>query len=528
MKGAILTPQGFALPDYMATGAKPTLPFPNTFWTNTVPGTPIKKGYSSQVVSQFVSQATLEYGQDNDTYPTVNPYPNNGISRYVVAGNSIKPWTTVAVDTEGNWSGPQGTETFPIPAGACTKFQTNDQKLVVWDTDNNRMLNCWVYDPLRYCWTQQIVPTGSADSSYSGFGPWSGDPLGSTTAASGGPYGAGVITVADILYGAIDHVMSVTVGHPTTWWIPPAIYSDAGGGYDLTNGVPYGCLLVMPSSVPMPDYSGSNNPAFARMFFTALQTYGMVPYDQSAGGGVVVAVENSVPWLLNKPSYNFPVLDYTTLNGTPWNEMEVIVPTSQMGSGGSGSSNIPTGGYTSGNATVTPATVTLPTTIQSGDTLLLFMLLRGQGYNPATPTGWTLLGSSNKAGNQYAVYKKTATSGDSGATLNVGFAGSGFAWNAIDVNGSSGATLITPFNQNGFIPTAPATLGAGQNLTILWVACNNNTSVTLWPDGYTSPPGAWTQTSPWSYGFGVFPGAAYSDAFVPNYATTCVGLEVAV
>lgn len=535
-------------PDPMATGSTPTYPLPGSVWAATVPGTPTIKQRSSTIVANLLTQGFGTGGNPNAFFVGAN----DGTARYVVHGQTIASTiglTTIRIFNNQTPQNPQGIMTWPLPLGWETS-SGSDSQITVWDQDNATLgsytgpiiYNGWSFQRntnTHYpgqCFVQQRCPT---DGSYSGFGAWSKDSLTTgTNTASGAPYIATNISYAEWLAGSIPHVLALTIANPTAEYYAPAIASD-GNTPLSSHGVPYGTWFYLPSSVAEPNWNttGCTAPTLAHQVFVALKTYGMVAVDQTAGNGCDLGIEAFGPWARWNPHMVFDGVSwpinlntaYNSFLGMPWNQLQVFVPASQLGSGGGGSSTI--GGNTIGSTTLTPGTITLPNTVSVGDTLVLYVIYSGQGWNSPTPTGWTLMtsGGLDKAGTNFACYIKTAASGDTGgATISQTFSGNGMFWNAVDVKGSTGATLVSGYTGFGFMQNVPATLTSGQAKTIMFAGVSANCDPQQWPDGYTQ--GNWLATAPFSGGFAVFNGPAYgNDAFVPTVGgQSNLGIQVAV
>lgn len=534
-------------PDPQATGSQPTYPLPGSVWAATVPGTPTVKQRSSTIVSNLLTQGFGAGGNPAKFFVGAN----DGTPRYLVHGQAIAGsfgLTTIRIFNPQTPGNPQGTMTWPLPLGWVTSTGT-DSQITVWDLDNSTLgtytgpiiYNGWSFQRntnTHYpgqCFVQQRCPT---NGSYSGFGAWSQDPLTTgTTTASGAPYIATNITYAEFLWGTLNHVLALTIANPTAEYYSPAVASD-GTTALASGGVPYGTWFYLPASVPEPNWAttGCTAPALAHQVFVALKTYGMVAVDQTAGQGCDLGIEAYGPWARWNPRMVFDGVSwpvnlstaYNSFLGMPWSSLQVFVPSSQLGSGGGGSSALRANGSGQGLATLTPGTITIPSAVQTGDTLVLFTTFVGQGWNSGTPSGWTLLGSGDKAGTNFAVFTKTAAPGDAGSNISMGFAGSALAWDIVAVSGSTGATLSQVYQDFGFLGTRPATLSGGQNLTLLYVTCSNSVTPRYWPDGYTQTN--WQAATQRSTGLGYFSGAAYgNDAFVPSSTSVdACGLQVAV
>jgi hypothetical protein len=529
----------YANPDFNATGAAPAYIFPGSIWAQKLPASPTVKVGSASLVTNLLTQ-----GENAGGNPSLFSVAGlDGTSRYVLHGNAVTP-ITMEVNPLGQWNGPTGTLQAPIPTKA-TPSPGSDHTLGIWNVDNSTIGS--YTGPVNYsfwntystapwiCLVEMLQPT---DGSYYGFGGWSQDSLKTGTArASGCPFLADTVTYAEWLNGTIPHVLGLTIANPTTQYVSPATASD--GTASIAGGaVPYGELFALPANTAEPNWAttGCSSPLFAHMVFVALKTYGMFTVDQTVGNGCGIAAEGFNPWHAYNPNIHGTGLDwpldlalaYNALKGMPWSSLEVVVPSLLLGSGGGGSSSVPASGTATGTATTSPANIVLPSTINAGDTLLLFVTLAGQSFASGAPSGWSLLGFIAAAGTCAAVYTKTAAGGDSGSTIHINFLGGAILWDVVDVQNSGGATFSEGYQGFANFTTGPATLTGTQGLTLMYATVGGNGMVSEWSDGYTQLQSLWTDTSPWSGGVGVFTGPAYGDGMAFNTFETCLGLQVAV
>jgi len=315
-------------PDYTAgSGSAPTAMFPSSPWTYQIPATPTLAGNSAALVTNLTTGMT-NYGGSMTL--------GAGASRYVVHGKQLA-WQTMQVNPADRW-GPAPVGSLSVPFGpSVLPGPASDYQVVIWDVDNETVgaytgpmaYNYWVENPNLTCNTFNRQPT---DGSYTaGFGAWAGEPtaLTTTTAASGCNYGAGLITVADWVYGSINHALMLTVGWATGTPVAPATSSD-GSTSIASGGIPEGTLYFFKSTVN-PSQTGWS--AFESMVFAALKAYGMYAVDQD-GGYFSIAMENPVPWQAfqgfptTAPPY-WPVnmsAAYNAFPHIPWSSLSVLTP----------------------------------------------------------------------------------------------------------------------------------------------------------------------------------------------------------
>jgi hypothetical protein len=308
-------------PDYMATGAVPTQPFPDSPWVQPIPSSPTLASNSATLVTNLVN-GMATYGGTMSL--SVGP------SRYVVHGQQLSL-------TNINVGSGYGNPAVPLPP-AWVAAPGSDSELVIWDVDNETwgsytgpvMFNFWqASETAHTASTVQIVPTNGAFTQ--GFSDNATHALASystTSTASGAPYGAGLITVADWLSGSINHVLAMTVGFGTGSGVAPAVAAD-GSTSIASGGIPEGTLFFFELSVAAPSGMGT----FEAMVFQALKTYGAYAVDQDSGY-FSIAMENYGPWQTfqgwtTAAPPNWPVNmaeAYAAFPHIPWSSLSVLTP----------------------------------------------------------------------------------------------------------------------------------------------------------------------------------------------------------
>lgn len=212
--------------------------------------------------------------------------------------------------------------TVYIPAG--TKPGMNDDHhLTIRDTVHGREHDMWHATlgsdgRISGCDGGQSMPLGAIQES-----------AGNSNAA-GFPLRRGLVTLADLAAGAINHPLvfsMANVGPPPGRF--PAVHAN---GYPGNTGFPLGTWLRLDPSVSL-----IGMPAFDLLFAQALQRYGafcrdigsdLSFYAQDDGGGAqtLVAWKNAVPGLTTD-SVGCPI--YKLSSGFPWDRLQVLVaPTS--------------------------------------------------------------------------------------------------------------------------------------------------------------------------------------------------------
>jgi hypothetical protein len=333
-------PNPYSNPDPSANGTLPTPTFPNGVFTTPVPSSPVPAANSNTLTTNLIYQITnFSGGNVNIAYYQATQ------SRYVVHGNQF-PWQTMLVNPGMRWDIiAEGTIQAPIPANASPDPKGSDHTMIIWNLDPDPVTNrpmmweFWTADIKGGTWecncmvrSPTDVGTGigtSAGSSFTAVYPWAYDPepsLMSGTGASHMSYAGGLITVADCLYGAINHALYFSITE-TGSLVAPATQHD-GNGADV-HGVPEGTRFYFPPSVQMPN----NLPLLGQMSFQAMKTYGFYICD-TTDSSVTATMEHNVSWKNFQGTYYPSSLlgtpDYSTLNNLPWTQAVAITPMSDL------------------------------------------------------------------------------------------------------------------------------------------------------------------------------------------------------
>ena len=279
-------------PDPNALGETVVYPFTGTQWTSVIPANPTLAPNSAGLVTNFNKQWA--------TQPGWGVPPQAGPSRFIVHGNSIA-WTNMDVNPGHRWTSynPSGTISVPLPPNFQPGGGT-DAEVTVYDVDNNHIYDFWVVGPQNTdgSWTCNTMCDAVLTNFPGVYSPtpttWGGSSLGSSCSASRFPYGAGMITLADVLSGGINHAISITIGSAGAW-VPPANQNDGTLNNTVDteySTVPEGTRFFFPPAVPIP----AGLDPFAEMVFVAIQTYGAFIFDETAGNGLNIPVENFSLW----------------------------------------------------------------------------------------------------------------------------------------------------------------------------------------------------------------------------------------
>jgi hypothetical protein len=131
----------------------------------------------------------------------------------------------------------------------------------------------------------------------------------------------------------------------------------------------------------------------------------------------------------------------------------------------------------------TSQSVTVPSAVTSGDTLLLFDTYASTTLTATVPAGWTQVGTTSHSNLTTAVYSRAATSTDAGSNVTVTFSGSvkasvtlgAYANAAITVQAKASATDSTTANH-----TTPTVTGLIPNSLAVSLWADKSTGTTAW------------------------------------------------
>ncbi len=138
-------------------------------------------------------------------------------------------------------------------------------------------------------------------------------------------------------------------------------------------------------------------------------------------------------------------------------------------------------GTYAGTAASAAPSVTVPSGVQAGDTLVLYGSFGLEGAAPATPSGWTEVGSRTHTGMSSKVWVTTATAGSSGSTVTVSLGSS--TKSALTLAAYRGASAAVP---------APAIASSVDSSATAHVAPTVTASSGAWLLSYWSDKSSWT------------------------------------
>jgi hypothetical protein len=220
----------------------------------------------------------------------------------------------------------QALEGIPIPAGARPAAGT-DRHLVIWQPSTDTMWELWMaHNPALgdSAAFHDNAPGWHASwgAKISGVGRSSGvipRPFGAT--ASGLALAGGLVTIADLKAGRIDHALALALPDTAqSRFVPPAVRTD--GAYTGPNAIPEGTRFRLPADL---DIEGLHLSPVARMLAEAAQSHGMIVRDRA--GNVAFYAEDPTPTgdttLAKLLGGKSPA---EGLGGFPWDRLEAVSP----------------------------------------------------------------------------------------------------------------------------------------------------------------------------------------------------------
>lgn len=247
---------------------------PTSFWN-----TPLAARAPLDPTSPTLSGALLTLVRSEEA---ANSGPTINTTKYSVPIYTVpltQPLTPVVLDRTASWA--NGLRAIfaagiPIPPGARPAAGT-DAQLVIWQPAADRMWELWVARNVGQTWHAQWGGYMShVDSNPGVFPSRNVIPEGAT--ATGLPLVGGLITLADLRRGVINHALAFAV--PDTragYWSLPAQRTD---GRDSTpDSIPSGARFRLPASLHI---ASLHLPRLIRMMAYAVQKYGMIVRDTAA------------------------------------------------------------------------------------------------------------------------------------------------------------------------------------------------------------------------------------------------------
>jgi hypothetical protein len=222
----------------------------------------------------------LEAEVSNEQQAKIGPWITVGANVYAVGPD--QPTVPVLLDdTTGSVRGALQAAfmAVPIPAGAQPGNDA-DAQLTVWQPSTDKL---WEFFHMRLQFDGWHAGWGGAiqhvsqSPGYFDAASWPGASTTWGATASSLPQSAGVITLADVERGQIDHALAVNLPYPCqriySW---PAQRTDGAG--TASDCIPEGAHLRLD---PRLDIPALHLPRLVQMMAQAAQTYGIIVRDQT-------------------------------------------------------------------------------------------------------------------------------------------------------------------------------------------------------------------------------------------------------
>ncbi len=285
-----------------------------SFWNEPLSSNDAIDPRSAQLVRTFVGLADKLVAEH--FYPNVNTWAYS-VPIYTVPRD--QPREAVILDNHAAYADVLRRafdEGIPIPPGARPAAGL-DEHLVVWQPATNTMWELWHARLIGGTWHADFGGEITDESQFSGafFSP-SGIELGAT--ASSLALVGGLITLADVQRGVIDHAVAVAIpAARRSVWALPASRSD---GIDPSpTAIPEGARLRLPASL---NIAGLHLTPMGAMIARAVQRYGMIVRDQS--GTVSFYGQDPIPSGSTIFQRLFATDPENVLQNFPWSDLQLM------------------------------------------------------------------------------------------------------------------------------------------------------------------------------------------------------------
>ncbi len=207
----------------------------------------------------------------------------------------------------------------PVPAVAGGSAG-NDSSISIYQPSTDTLWSYWklrkAADGWHACWGGRVDKVSQSPGYFEG---------GFGTTATGLAGEGGMVNIADVRAGRIDHALSLALVNVASWKVVswPAQRSD-GGSDNSPDAIPEGSRLRLDPAV---DVDSLKLHPIAKMIARAAQTYGFIVTDKagtvgvSAEGGLSAEAHTGVnPWnglMAGTPSYGI-------MAGFPWSKLQVL------------------------------------------------------------------------------------------------------------------------------------------------------------------------------------------------------------
>ncbi len=273
------------------------MPFALTsVWNAPVSPTAALDPRSASMVSGLDAEVMREEQAD------IGPWITVGANIYVVGPN--QPTVPVLLaDTTGQVRSALQTAfmAVPIPPGA-QPGSDSDAELTVWQPSTDKLWEFFHMQLLSDGWNATwggAMDNVAESPGYFNSGSWPGASTSWGATASSLPQSAGVITMADVDQGQIDHALAVNLPYPCqTIYSWPAQRTDGAG--TSSNCIPEGAHLRLDPNLNIP---ALHLPKFVQMMAEAAQTYGIIVRDQTKWA-IGFWIQNPASAAVSNPFYN--------------------------------------------------------------------------------------------------------------------------------------------------------------------------------------------------------------------------------
>jgi hypothetical protein len=280
---------------------------PTSFWNSPLPSGAALDANSQTYVNDLVSQVK-SYGSWMNTNTYSTPV-------YVVPAD--QPTVPVTLDT---W-GPDLQQEFdavPIPSGAVSAAGT-DESMTVWQPSTDRYWEFWLMHQVNGIWHARWGGEMDNTSTNPGYFQHVGQTSNWGATATGLPFLGGLITMADLQRGYINHALAISVPQTErsvfSW---PAQRTD--GTSTAATALPEGLRFRLDPSI---NVANLGLPWLDRMLAQAAQTYGIVIRDTS--GCVSFYAQDPTPTGTNPWVAPFDGWGETTyLSWFPWSHLQAL------------------------------------------------------------------------------------------------------------------------------------------------------------------------------------------------------------
>jgi hypothetical protein len=208
-------------------------------------------------------------------------------------------------------------QAVPLPSGAHPAAGS-DGHLVVYQPSTDSMWEFWQLSWTSLGWVASWGGKMTSVMSSSGIFE---DGYGAT--ATGLPLVGGMMSVAELQAGSIDHALSFAMPYPAPPYVWPAQHGDGDGP---ATSVPEGTEFRLPATL---NVDALNLPPVTAMIAKAVQRYGMIL--RSKGGSFAFYGQDPSTWTRIGLADPYPALygtpyPSTLLASFPWSQLQAIQP----------------------------------------------------------------------------------------------------------------------------------------------------------------------------------------------------------